>query len=243
MVQYIQNRKGDLLLKKVVVLDVDDVIVDLNGRVEIEVSRKYPDFSFERVFTYDFNKSLTAECKKLVGISEEDPWNGVGAPSEYILSKYGLVDSFRGVHLFDIPRLAELCRKCDVVFHTSGVTVDVCKFKLAYLNALLDTLGVCACVSVELLGNMVYVNFQDTEPQGVVDRCFVSKPALVCDFVIEDCLGNLRGYSGCRKFIVDKPWNNPTYNPSYNDVTSSSTRVANVNEAIDIILEMVEDEE
>lgn len=226
-------------MKKTVVLDVDDVLYGLNEAVEKLVVEKYPDFSFSKVHTYNFNKSLSDEEKSVAGICNTDAWDGLGAPREYIMSLYGLVKPFRESKLYDIPRLAELFIKCNVVLHTSGLSVDVCKFKLGQLNNLLDNLGVVGDVSVQLVGSMIHISVGG-EKQGVVDRHFVSKPVVVCDYVVEDCLENLRGYSNCKMFLVDKPWNNPIYNSSCFDVMSKAVRVSDINKAIDIILDEVD---
>lgn len=227
-------------MKRTVVLDVDDVLLDLNGAVEKVVVKKYPSFSFRKARTYGLNSSLTDEEKEQEGICVADPWNGLGAPKSYIMSQYATVSSYRDASWYDMPRLAELCRKCNVVFHTAGFTVDVCKFKVAQLNALLDRLGVTACVSVQLTGSMVFVNLGDGDTEAVLDRGFVSKPALVCDYIVEDSLENLKGYSGCKRILVDKPYNQLKFYTELSDMPFE--RVTCISEAIDLILDEVDDE-
>lgn len=227
-------------MKRIVVLDVDDVIYDLNGEVERVVSQKYPKFSFQNARTYNLNSTLTDEEKTSEGISLEDSWNGLGAPKSCIMNQYASVESYRNARLYDIPRLSELCRKCTVIFHTAGLTTDVCKFKIAKLNSLLNMLGVSACVSVQLTGEVVLVHVAEGDEEAVKERDFVAKPALVCDYVVEDCIENLKGYSGCVRLLVDKPYNQPKFYKHLED--AYSVRVSSVNEAIDFILNEVDDE-
>lgn len=227
-------------MSKIVVLDVDDVIYDLNGEVEKLVNKDYPNFSFKNARTYSLNSDLTDEQKEEEGIPLDDPWNGLGAPKSCIMNNYASVEPYRRAKLFDISKLGELCRKCTVIFHTAGMNVDVCKFKVAKLNSLLNNLGVKACVSVQLTGSMVFVHVAEGDDEAVKERGFVPKPALVCDYVVEDSIENLKEYKNCVRLLVDKPYNKSRFYSGSSHYYS--TRVSSLNEAIEFILNEVDNE-
>ena len=233
-----------MLSKKIVVVDVDDVLYGLNEALESVLKDKYPSYSRENVKTWKFNSDLSDECKLDLGIDLKDPTNGLGVPLEDIYFRLHTTSLFRHESDFRyaIPRFKELCDKCEVVISTSGTTVDICKFKVAMLNSLLNELGVTACISVHMCAEYVSEYVSDGKSVYKQARGSVPKPAITCDYVIEDSVDNLKRYdTTVSKFLVDKPYNQLSYCNEENvsfliEPRNQVLRVSDINEAIDKIL-------
>ena len=182
--------------KKVVVVDVDDVLYGLNEALESVLKDKYPKYSRENVKTWKFNSDLSDESKQALGIDLKDQTNGLGVPLEDIYFRLHTTSLFRHESDFryDIPRFKELCDKCEVVISTSGTTIDICKFKVAMLNSFLNELGAKACISVHLCSDYVTEYIADGRSTYKQVRGSVPKPAIACDCVIEDSVDNLKRY-------------------------------------------------
>lgn len=233
-----------MLSKKVVVVDVDDVLYGFNEALESVLKDKYPKYSRENVKTWKFNSDLSDESKQSLGIDLKDQTNGLGVPLEDIYFRLNTTSLFRHESDFRyaIPRFKELCDKCEVVISTSGTTVEICKFKVAMLNSFLNELGATACISVHMCSEYVAEYVSDGKSVYKQVRGSVPKPAITCDCVIEDSVDNLKRFdSTVSKFLVDKPYNQLNYCKE-EDVSflieprNQVLRVSDVNEAIDKIL-------
>lgn len=234
------------MAKKTVVIDVDDVLFGLNEAVEVLLRETHPCYSRLKVRTWDFNKSLTPQSKAELGICQSDETNGLGVSRDLIYNKIHSASTYTFSQRFqyDVPRFKELCDKCNVVLHTSGTTVDVCKAKVAMLNAYLNNMGVVACITVSQTGEMIPEYYEEGDLRFVCARKFVDKPALFCDYVVDDCIQNLMVYpDSVKKFLPTKSYNSARHNEHLSEFLDNPARnverVADVNTAINIILSEV----
>lgn len=234
------------MARKTVVLDVDDVLFGLNEAVEVLLRETHPCYSRNRVKTWDFNKGLTPQSRAELGICQSDETNGLGVPRNLIYNKINSASTYTFSQRFQykVPRFKELCDKCNVVLHTSGATVDICKVKVAMLNAYLNDMDVVACVTVSQTGEMTPEYYSEDDLRFVCTRKFVEKPALFCDYVVEDCIQNLMVYPcSVKKFLLSKSYNSVRYNEQFEEFldnpASNVERVADVNTAIEKILSEV----
>ena len=203
---------------KSIIVDMDDVLIDLNGQVEKEVQAMgYSDFKVENILTYDLNKSIIHENLPIHQKLLQD--HGLGCPREVIIEKYGDINVFKkccDISYDNMKALKKLSEKYNVVIHTLSFNSDILFHKAEYLTSVLRDFKIAysfALGSIKLGYN------------GDVIAVF------------EDCLENLTCYNDTtKKLLIDKPYNRDVYNSHLLSELSNIERVRSFSDGVKLLL-------
>lgn len=209
---------------KKVICDVDGVLLNIHTALENRLKELGFDFSMDRVLTYDFNKSLS---KELVPNWLKNSDTSVG---EFYLnvSRQMIFELFGQSSLFETAEFDEKA-------------VNALKNLMKY-----------SCISVVIYSlsfSQEIANIKSKRLSEVFkgyNYSFVSvvggdKPALgTADYIIEDSHINLPNYAdNAVKFLIDKPYNQIQFNPSYKEIIEKAVRVDSVSQACSLILSKI----
>lgn len=209
---------GKRMDKKVVVLDLDSVVVNFDDALERHMwSLGYEHFTSNRCLTYDYNKTLEKPPKWL----EDSTVCGdyfLNANRAAIFAEFENVEFFEKIKVYQglEERIRRLKDKYDIHFHTCANSRAVAEQKLSFIEKVFK--GVNYRMSVTLGG---------------------FKPAFSDTFiVVEDCIGALRQYKGMstQRILVDKPYNQLEHNQNIAEDFDGVTRVNSLSDYIDYLL-------
>lgn len=206
--------------KKLVIVDVDDVLIDLNDSVADLLSIEYKNFNVENIVTFDLNKNI--DIKKLTPSHRGYIDNGLGCPRERILSMYTNLYAFENAKITDnaYEGIKLLSEYFDVVVHTNNFSLEIAEFKIKLLRSLFENINISysICIGKE-------------------------KPAFENVFaVFEDCIGNIVKYSdSCRKILIDRPHNREVFNGKSLSEAKNLVRVENFYTGVELLLKEASD--
>lgn len=211
---------GDKVSKKVVI-DVDGVLLDTHSALEARLKAMGYSFEMKRVLTYDFNKSLPVEKVPnwLIETADKSYDFYLNAPRSYIFREFGKAGLFQEANIYEeaihkIKLLASI-PDVEVIIATQSYAVDVAITKR---ECLLEALRGYSISYKDFIG----------DTKGIVEDA---------DYIIEDCIENLNDYN-CKKFLVDKPYNQPNFNECRPDLQ----RVESAAVALDLIIKELSSE-
>lgn len=191
---------------KLVVVDVDDVLIDLNDSVADMLSLNYKDFKSSNVVTFDLNKNISVE--ELPDYQKGFMANGLGCPRNVILNAYTCLDVFKNAKLTYKVRegLKLLSENFHTIIHTNNFSLEIAAFKIDLLKNLCSDLVMDYNICV---GNN----------KPVFDNVYA---------VFEDCVGNIAKYSDdCKKYLINRPHNREVFNREALSIVKNLRRVEN----------------
>ena len=216
-------------MKKSIVFDLDGTLVDTHKALESLVKDENPNFSVERILTYDFNKSLdfskapqwfldTMEYEKLGHRNY-----GLNVERKVLINLLSDLRLFRKAELFDsvhdtLPSIAEYY---EIIFHSFAYTREIANYKSVIIDSY----------------------FKNKFDYTMITSIGIKKPCILnADFVVEDNLFDLEGYigSGTKLLLIDRPYNQELYNQDLSSVFENSLRLKNIEKCFDYLLNIVE---
>ena len=179
---------------KTIIFDIDGVLLNFHKAFEEYIQRTYPKFSMSKVYTYDFNKSMTEETISRLELPNFcfKPQNnyGLSAKRDYLLESLNEVEIYEKSEPFDsiITILKKLSENgANIILHSYTRSNEVAAYKKKQLNEMFK----------EIPNIKIIVSVGET------------KPILKGDIVIEDCIDNLLDYIGTntKLCLIDMPYN------------------------------------
>lgn len=215
--------KGEYSMKDAIVFDLDGVIYDINKLVAERVKESYPNFSMNRVLTYDFNKSLENIPEWLsssaVDTEEYDNRCCLNAPRNVIFSHYSDSNLFLDCPIMPdaVDVIRELGKDFVIIFNSYAVNDAV---KIAKLERICADFNSCKDLSIA-------VGISSGEPK---------KSIFGAKYVIDDSIEELKKYENSNTNLILK---NHSYNTDkYNKKTLKSlgdfSRVYNLSGLLDV---------
>lgn len=196
-----------------IVVDVDDVILELNKSVEMMIQHMgYPNFRMENILTYDLNSGVSVEDLSEMQRNLMD--NGLGCPRNLILQCYSNLFAFQNAKISEnaILALKMLSEKNEVLIQTVSYSLPIASFKVSMFERLNLPLKYEFCIGTD------------------------KKVHEDADWVIDDSLEVLSGYSKCNKIVIDKPYNRERFNARLIKGQSNLIRVSSLYESCCYIL-------
>lgn len=183
--------------KPTVAIDVDGCLLDIYKPLTIKLWQSgTKGFSMNRVLTYDWNKSLSADK----------------AP-DWLIKTSAFGDYYLNAFRKDIIELL----KCDDVFLFAEFYSSICVGLLEKLskvaNVVINTASWTESIRQIKIDKLSSIS-------GISGRAYLGAKEIVenADYVIDDCIAELDAYpDGVKKFLVNAPYNQERYNDSKNN--------------------------
>lgn len=202
--------------KKLVIIDMDDVLINVNKSVEKVIREMgYTNYSVDNIKTYDLNKSI--DVRLLPDSIKDLEDNGLGCPRGLILELYKDLKSFVNADMVYkmVDGLTLLSSKFPTLIYTSSWSYDVVRYKLNFFEDLCSNLDLSYTFGVGLF-----------------------KPAFKDVYaVFEDSLPNLQGYdSDVIKVLVNRPQNCELFNKELILSLDNLVRVENFYSGVEYLI-------
>lgn len=204
--------------KRLVVVDVDDVLLDLNKSVEKRAQEMgYFDYCSENIKTYSLNKGIDTT---LLSENQRNLEDTLGCPRGLILELYKDLRCFADAKFTPNMRdgLKLLSKNFSTLIYTSSWSFDIARFKLNLFEEICSDLDLSYAFGVG-----------------------TDKPVFKDVFaVFEDSLPNLLDYDSItKKILVDRPQNCELFNKNLLCQLENLVRVENFYSGVQHLLKEV----
>lgn len=219
-------------MKRKIIIDLDGVFIDIHKVIQEHVSSLYPEFNMKNVYTYDFNKSLKTlqnlntffEESVIDDILSNNFDTSLKAPRNFILKLLSVEKIFEESKPFDksMENIRDLMnnKDCHVIFNSSAYSSKIAGVKYKQLLSM-------------------YPNEEYTISISIGEKPIYYDNPIVIEDSLEELTKYYRSNVSGTYFLIDKPYNQEIFNPSYSKVLENIKRVKDINEAISMIKDML----
>lgn len=220
---------------KEIIIDLDSVVFDFGGMLEKVVRQEYPNFSMERVVTYDFNRYVdkipvsilsTRYCKEDITnyVKDFDNFHLLQANRRFIMSHMSNPVLYTDAEPYNcIDELKQLMDSPDfeVIFNTAVPHEN----KEIIVQGKADRLK-------KLFGEH---NYSMVYSVGIEKPIWESAYAIIDDKLEYICL-QAKANSSAKLFLIDQPYNKFEFNAYFSDYRNNTKRCKSLKDVVNELL-------